>query len=310
MIWVGTDDGNLQLTTDGGKNWKNLADRLPNCPKGGWIPYIEVSKKNKGEVYVIVNDYRRNNFKPYAYKSTDMGETFTQIADENKVKGHTLAIVQDPEAPNLLFLGTDYGLYVTIDGGDNWNKWDNDYPSVPTRDLKIHPRELDLVVGTFGRAAWVLDDIRPLREMAQTNGKVLDQKLRLFTAPHAYLHDFRSYDGVRFTADGHFIGQNAAQGALLTVWLKKEKKETKPKTETEGDTESEELRKVSRKLKLWAKRQGQINTRILNAYLELVRSGEKHITEFKIQSHQLIRRKMHFGVLIFLVGLLQNCAES
>ncbi len=248
VIWVGTDDGNLQLTIDGGKNWKNLADRLPSCPKGAWIPYIEVSKKNKGEVYVIVNDYRRNNFKPYAYKSTDMGETWTQIADSKKVKGHTLAIVQDPEAPNLLFLGTDYGLYFTIDGGDNWNKWDNDYPSVPTRDLKIHPRELDLVVGTFGRAAWVLDDIRPLREMAQTNGKVLNQDFRLFDAPPTYLHDFRSYDGVRFTADGHFIGENAAQGALLTVWLKKKKKEDKSKVGTEGKSKNGKVKKTIEKV--------------------------------------------------------------
>lgn len=231
VIWVGTDDGNLQLTVDGGKNWKNLADRLPNCPKGAWIPQIEVSQNNKGEAYVVVNDYRRNNFEPYAYKTTDMGETWARIADWNKVKGHCMAIVQDPEAPNLLFLGTDYGLYFTIDGGSNWNKWTEGYPSVSTSDLKLHPRELDLVVGTFGRAAWILDDIRPLREMAQSNGKILNKDFVVFDAPHTYLHQNRSYDGVRFTADGHFIGDNAPYGAMFSVWVKEPKKMEKEATE-------------------------------------------------------------------------------
>ncbi len=231
VIWVGTDDGKLQLTIDGGQNWNNLADRLPNFPKGAWIPQIEVSQKNANEAYVIVNDYRRNNFKPYAYKTTDQGKTWTRIADENSIKGHTLAIVQDPEVPNLMFLGTDYGLYLTIDGGQNWNKWTNDYPSVPSRDLKIQSREGDLVIGTFGRAAWVLDDIRPLRELARTEGKILEESFKLFEAPHAWLHDNRSVDGVRFDGDGDFRGDNSnSNGALLTFWVKpKDKKEDQSK---------------------------------------------------------------------------------
>ena len=243
-IWVGTDDGNLQLTTDGGKNWTNLSSQLPDFKKGSWIPYIEVSQKDANVAFVIVNDYRRNNFKPYAYKTTDKGQTWTRIVDENKVKGHTLSIVQDPEAPNLLFLGTDYGLYMTIDGGANWNKWNNDFPSVSTRDLKIQSRELDLVVGTFGRAAWVLDDIRPFREMAQTNGKVLEQDFRLFTAPHAWLHENRSVDGVRFDGDADFRGNNAnAFGAMMTIWVKPKKKEEKPKEEASKDKKGKKSKK-------------------------------------------------------------------
>jgi hypothetical protein len=231
VIWVGTDDGNLQLTTDGGKNWTNLASKLPNCPKNAWIPYIEISKTNKNEAYVIVNNYRQNDFTAYAYKTTDLGTTWTRIVDESQVKGHTMSIVQDAEAPNLMFLGTDYGLYVTFDGGNKWNKWQNDFPSVSTRDLKIQEREGDLVVGTFGRAAWVLDDIRPLREIANSNGQVLDKDFRVFEAPHAWLHQNRSFDGVRFDGDGGFRGNNANSfGAMLTLWVKpKEKKEKKEK---------------------------------------------------------------------------------
>jgi photosystem II stability/assembly factor-like uncharacterized protein len=224
VIWVGTDDGNLQLTRDGGATWTNLGDRLPGARPNSWIPYIEVSADNPAEAFVIVNDYRRNDWRPMAYHTIDFGQTFTRIADETKVSGHALCIVQDPEVPSLLWLGTDHGLYLTIDGGANWTKWDHDFPGVSTRDLKIHPREHDLVIGTFGRAAWVIDDIRPIREIARTGGAVLDEPFKAFPAPDAWQAEYRSYDGIRFTADGEFIGENARGGATVTLWVGKPKK--------------------------------------------------------------------------------------
>lgn len=220
VVWVGTDDGNLQLTTDGGKNWTNFASKLPNCPKNAWIPQIEVSSKNAGEAFVIVNNYRQNDWKPYAYHTTDFGKTWERIVSEGQVSSYTLSIVQDPVATNLWFLGTDEGLYFTIDGGKNWTKWTNDYPSVPTMDMKIHPREGDLVLGTFGRAFYILDDIRFLREIAATKSAVLDKKLRIFEAPDAYLANFRSYEGERFRADAIYEGKNRSPIAMLTVWNK------------------------------------------------------------------------------------------
>ncbi|MGB0864110.1 MAG: WD40/YVTN/BNR-like repeat-containing protein [Saprospiraceae bacterium] len=248
VIWVGTDDGNLQLTRDGGKSWNNLIGKLPNCPKNAWIPYIEVSKTNKEEVFIIVNNYRQNDFTPYAYKTTDLGKTWTRIANQDNVKGHTLSIVQDPKAPNLLFLGTDYGLYISFDGGSNWNKWKNDYPSVSTRDLKIQEREGDLVVGTFGRAAWVLDDIRPLRAIAKSKAKVLDKSFELFDAPYAWLHENRSFDGVRFDADGGFRGDNAnANGAMLTLWVKPKKEATEEKPTDKEDKKGKKSKKKREK---------------------------------------------------------------
>ncbi len=220
VIWVGTDDGNLQLTRDRGKTWTNLLSRLPGVKPGSWIPFIEVSQKNAGEAFVVVNDYRRNDFRPMVFHTTDFGQTFRQIADEKKVQGHALSITQDPEAPKHLWLGTDYGLYFSIDGGENWNKWMNGYPSVPTSDLKIHPRDQDLVIATFGRALWIFDDIRPFREMARTEGKVLDQPLKVFPAPDAYLVSYKSFQGYHFPAMAQFEGETKNAEAILTVWNK------------------------------------------------------------------------------------------
>ena len=227
VIWVGTDDGNLQLTKDGGKTWENVAARLTGCPTGSWIPQIQVSHKNAGEAFVVVNNYRRNDWTPYLYHTTNFGQAWRRLADQSNVEGYALCMVQDPVEPNLLFLGTDYGLYVSINGGTNWTKWMNDYPSVPTRDLKIHSRDHDLIVGTFGRAAWILDDIRPLREIAKTNGDILKTDFATFPAPDAYMVNYRSVDGVRFTADAAYRGANKGSAAMITYWAKPEKKDKK-----------------------------------------------------------------------------------
>lgn len=242
VIWVGTDDGNLQLTRDGGDTWTNLSDRLPGFKSGAWIPFIHLSAKNKGEAFVIVNDYRRNDYRPMAYHTNNFGESWTKIVDETQANGHALSIVQDLEEPNLLFLGTDFGLYISIDYGKNWTKWTH-FPSVSTADLAIHPREHDLIIGTFGRAAWIMDDIRPLRKIARTQGSVLEQELVLFDAPDAYQAEYKSYDGVRFTANGMFVGENRRGGAMMTVWRKApengEKKKEKAKVyimDMQGDT--------------------------------------------------------------------------
>ncbi len=226
VIWVSTDDGNLQLTKDGGKNWTNLASRLIGCPAGSWIPQVVASTTDAGSALVVVNDYRRNNWKPYAYKTANYGQTWTRLVDEKKVDGFVWSIVQDPVESNLIFVGTDHGLYFTIDGGTNWTKWTNDFPSVSTSDLKIHPREHDLIIGTFGRAAYVLDDIRPLREMAKTKGKVLNEPFKVFDMQDAYQAIYRSVNGMRFVADANFIGQNKRTGAMINIWVKKEEKKT------------------------------------------------------------------------------------
>ena len=226
VIWASTDDGNLQLTKDGGDNWVNLGDRLTGAPKNGWIPYIEVSQKNAGEAFIVLNNYRQNDWKPYLYHTTNYGQTFTRIAGPQSVKGHTLSIVQDAVEENLLFLGTDYGLYFSIDKGKNWNKWMKDYPTVSTRDLKLHPRDHDLIVGSFGRAAWIFDDIEVFRELVRTKGDLLNENFKAISSTVGYQANIRSVDGVRFTADANFIGQNKSANPLITIWVKENKKES------------------------------------------------------------------------------------
>jgi len=223
VVWVGTDDGNLQLTRDGGKSWENLAERLPDCPKNAWIPQIEVSAKNAGEAFVVVNDYRRNDWQPYLYHTTDFGKKWKRLANEKNVSGFCLSVVQDPEVPQLLFLGTDQGLFFSIDYGENWTHWPNEtFPSVPVQDMKIQARDADLVIGTFGRAIWVMDDIRPLRELAKAGAGMVRQDFKVFPAGDAVMAQMRSFDGPRFAANATYQGENEWPSARLTVWVKPE----------------------------------------------------------------------------------------
>ncbi len=219
VIWVGTDDGNLQVTRNGGQKWLNVAGNMPGATPGSWIPYIEPGK-TAGEAFVVVSDYRRNDWKPYVYYTNDFGVTFSRMVDENKVTGQAFSIVQDPEVSDLLWLGTDQGLWFSFDFGEKWQKWTNGFPSVTTTDLKIHPRDHDLIIGTFGRAAWILDDLRPFREIARTKGDVLEKDFAVFATPDTYLAQYRSVDGTRFTADGMFKGDNKGTNAAIACWVK------------------------------------------------------------------------------------------
>ncbi|MEY3053112.1 MAG: hypothetical protein RLY31_2897 [Bacteroidota bacterium] len=227
VVWVGTDDGHVQLTRDGGRNWRNVADHMPGWRPGCWIPYIAPGR-TAAEAFVVMSDYRRNDWKPYVYHTADFGETFRRLADENQVQGHALCIVQDPQAADLLWLGTDYGLWFSLDFGKHWQRWTNGFPAVSTYDLKIHPRDHDLIIATFGRAAWILDDIRTFRELAGTQAKALESPFRAFSATDGYLAEWRSYDGVRFTGDGMFSGANKSSASLLTLWVRPPTEEPAP----------------------------------------------------------------------------------
>jgi len=215
VIWVGTDDGNVQVTQDRGGNWTNVAANLPGLPAGSWIPQIQASRYNAGEAWVIANNYRRNDWSAYAYHTADYGQTWTRIADDSQVFGYTLSILQDPIEPNLVFLGTENGLYVSFDKAQNWNKWTHGYPSASTMDLALQEREHDLAIGTFGRAFYVLDDIRPLRAFAANgveNSKNSD--LMVFDVADAYQMTYRRPAGMRFPADGaSYVGQNRYFGS-------------------------------------------------------------------------------------------------
>ncbi|XLS27973.1 WD40/YVTN/BNR-like repeat-containing protein [Flavobacteriaceae bacterium M23B6Z8] len=254
VLWIGTDDGNIQITKDGGKSWTNVVSKIKGFPKGSWIAQIKASNKNKGEALVVVNDYRRFNYTPYVYRTTDYGNRWERIVDENDVKSYALSIVEDPENKNLLFLGTDDGLYISLDAGNQWTKWTEGFPTVSTKDLVIHPREHDLVIGTFGRAAWVLDDIRPLRAIAE-NRSVLNKEIALFETPTAYQAAYQQPTGSRFGADAIFNGENRKEGAKITYYLNKkeapEKASKSKEDEEEDENDEKEVKKDSISLMIY-----------------------------------------------------------
>lgn len=231
MLWTGSDDGRVHISKDGGANWTDVSAGIPD---GVWITQIQPSTKNKGEALLIANDYRRFNYTPMAYRTTDYGQTWTRIVDANDVVGYALAIVEDPIESRLKFLGTDDGLYVSIDDANTWTKWTSGFPTTNAMDLIIHPREHDLVIGTFGRAIYVLDDIRPLRELAASGASTLNKKLHVFDPPTAYQAANQQATGTRFGADATYNGENRRSGAMLTYVINKPEKKKKAAPEADN----------------------------------------------------------------------------
>ncbi|MDO1501034.1 hypothetical protein Q2T40_12910 [Winogradskyella maritima] len=261
MLWAGSDDGRVHYTTNGGNDWIDVSKNLKGLPEGSWIAQIKASAKNKGEALLIANDYRRFNYTPYAYRTKNYGKTWERIVDENDVQSYTLAIVEDIEEPNLMFLGTDDGLYMSLNAGQKWTKWTNGFPTTSVKDLVIHPREHDLVIGTFGRAAWVLDDIRPLRAMARNNA-ITKEHIKLFNPPTAYQAAYQQPTGSRFGADAMYHGENRGGGARFAyVFNKKEleksdvksdsKKSDKTVSDKKGDIEDNGVKWDSLQLKIY-----------------------------------------------------------
>lgn len=228
MLWIGTDDGRIHYTRDGGSDWIEVTKNIKDLPKGSWITQIKASKTKKGEALLVANDYRRFNYTPYAYRTTNYGKTWKRIVDKDDTESYTLCIVEDEKEPNLMFLGTDDGLYISIDAGNEWTKWTNGFPTVSVKDLVIHPREDDLIIGTFGRAAWILDDIRPLREFAK-NSKVTKDNIKLFEPPTAYMAAYQQPTGSRFGGDALYHGTNRGYGARFAYYFNS-------KSEEERDT--------------------------------------------------------------------------
>ena len=224
LLWVGTDDGQIQITRNGGETWTNVTPlKNKKFPKGSWIAQIKASIFNAGEAYAVVNNYRNFDFKPYLFKTRDYGKTWESLLDtKDEIFGYSLALIQDPIEKKLIFLGTENGLYVSLDEAKTWTKWTNDYPSVSTMDLEIHPREHDLVIATFGRSMYVLDDIRPLRTMAKEGSQVLNTTLKVYDSPDAFINLIQQPSGSRFGGNALFNGENRSiRGAKINYSINK-----------------------------------------------------------------------------------------
>jgi photosystem II stability/assembly factor-like uncharacterized protein len=167
IIWVGTDDGNVQITRDGAKTWTNVVGNVSGLGKNSWVTTIEASRFDEATAYATFDRHTFGDMKPYAYKTTDYGQTWTALpAQESGVRGFAHVIKEDSGSPNVLFLGTEFGLWVSVDGGQRWAQYKGtDFPAVPVDDIAVQARESDLVLATHGRGIWIVDDISALRAL-------------------------------------------------------------------------------------------------------------------------------------------------
>ena len=167
VLWAGSDDGLIHVTQDGGANWKEVGQQIKDMPKGAWVARMYASSYDAGTAWAVVNDYRRGDYSPHLFKTENFGKSWkSMVSESSPVVGYALSFIQDPEEPNLVFLGTENGLWASFDKGENWEQVENGFPSVSTMDLKIQRNESALIIGTFGRAIWIIDDLHAMRTYA------------------------------------------------------------------------------------------------------------------------------------------------
>ncbi|MGA7616566.1 MAG: hypothetical protein WBX15_15445 [Thermoanaerobaculia bacterium] len=215
VVWVGTDDGRLQITRDGGATWASVEANVKGVPKNTWIPHIQASNSDAGTAWVVFDNHRRSDWTPYVYQTTDFGRSWKSLVTPD-IRGYALTLVQDPGDPNLLFLGTEFGLWFSNDGGKAWVPFKAGLPTASVMALAVHPRDEDLIVATHGRSAYIVDDIRPLREVSRT---LLSEPLHIFSVPEAQQYRVAQPRGERFAGDGEFRGENKPYGAMITYSL-------------------------------------------------------------------------------------------
>jgi photosystem II stability/assembly factor-like uncharacterized protein len=216
VIWAGTDDGNLQVTRNGGRTWTNVVANIPGLAPNAWVSSLEPGHFDAGTVYATMDLHTFGDMRAYAYKSADYGKTWTPlVAADSPVRGYAHVIKEDLVSPRLLFLGTEFGLWVSADGGRQWARYKgNNMPSVAVRDLAIHPRDDDLVIATHGRGIWIVDDITPLRALGARAGE----------APVAFLQtkpviQRMPAGGGWSNGDAAFVGPNPPDDAVITYRL-------------------------------------------------------------------------------------------
>lgn len=215
-VWVGTDDGNLQVTSNAGQSWSNVVANITNLPKNTWVSFIEPSHFDKNTAYVTFDGHRTGDGKPYLYKTTDLGKTWTSLATP-QIEGYAFSIREDLVNSNLLFLGTEQGLYISVDGGANWAHFDNNLPKVAIHDMVIHPRDNALVLATHGRGVIILDDITPLR---QATKDIASKLLAFFETQPTLLRDPGAGSNW-FGGSGNFVAPNPSSAAQIVYYSNK-----------------------------------------------------------------------------------------
>jgi hypothetical protein len=212
VLWVGMDDGNLQVSRDGGTSWTEVSGNVPGIPPGTYVSRVTPSATAPGSAYAAFDAHRDGDFSPYVFRTTDFGASWEPLMT-GLPSGSVNEIIEHPDAPNVLFLGSEHHLFASTDAGAHWAQW----PGMPTThydDLLIHPREKDLVIGTHGRAIWIVDDIRPL---AEWSAGVLEAPAHIFTVRRATI--FTYWKDTSYRGQAQFAGENPADGAIITYKL-------------------------------------------------------------------------------------------
>jgi photosystem II stability/assembly factor-like uncharacterized protein len=215
VIWVGTDDGNLQLTRDGGGSWSNVGRRVPGLPAGAWVSKIEAGHRDAATAFVTFDNHHNGDMKTYVYKTTDFGKSWRSLAGPGAA-GFAHVVREDLENPDLLFLGTELGLFISLDGGDHWARFAGNLPPVSVWDVAIQPRESDLIIATHGRGIYILDDLTPLRKL--TREALAADVALLPSKPAAMVLPAFEQD---FPGDDEFVGTNPQEAASICYYLKK-----------------------------------------------------------------------------------------
>lgn len=222
MLVVGTDDGRIQITEDGGDNWRKIDD-FPGVPDMTYVNEVLASRHDKNIIYAAFNNHKRGDFKPYILKSTDAGRTWVSVASDLTERGSVYALAEDHVSQNLIFCGTEFGLFVSIDGGKSWKQMKSGLPTIAVRDIAIQRRENDLVLGTFGRGFYILDDYTPLRDL---DPGTLDKEAHIFPVKDAMMFVEWSPLGTLgsrekgFQGEMYFAASNPPFGAAFTYYLK------------------------------------------------------------------------------------------
>lgn len=216
FLWAGTDDGNLQVTKDGGKTWVDLTKNLKGVPSFAQVSHIEASRTGADVAYATFDHHMFDDFRPYVYKTTNLGRSWTNITGDLPPKGYVHVIREDPRNPNILYVGTELGVFVSFVGGNHWlNLGLNNLPTIAVNDIIVHSRDNDLILGTHGRGIWIFDDLTPLQQLTQ---KITQQDNFLFATRPGLLHSrmrLRPHLG-----DKAWRGPNPAYGALITYYLR------------------------------------------------------------------------------------------
>jgi photosystem II stability/assembly factor-like uncharacterized protein len=216
ILWVGTNDGNVQVSRDGGATWKNVVGSVKGVPKETHVSRVEASHFDASTAYVSFDGHRTDDHKPYVFVTKDLGETWTSLAS-NLPQGHVNVIKEDPKNRNLLYLGTEYAFYVSLNAGGEWKRFMNGLPTVRVDDVLVHPRDNDLVLGTHGRGIWIMDDITPLQQLTEERLK-FDTDVVDVRSATAWINDIQK--AILVEGAKHFRGQNPPRGSAISYWLK------------------------------------------------------------------------------------------